>query len=49
MVAGIETRTYAVCRDGTLKGTTMATAKSDTTPYWRGLVAPPTRDTPART
>ena len=34
MVAGIETCTFATCRDGTLKGITMATAKSVTTPYW---------------
>ena len=34
LVAGIETCTCAACRDGTLKGITMATAKSDTTPYW---------------
>ena len=34
MVAGIETCACAACRDGTLKGITMATAKSDTTPYW---------------
>ena len=33
LVAGIETCACAAFRDGTVKGTTMATAKSDTTPY----------------